>query len=327
MDHQGERRNPIIPVELGQVRQLLLPIFPGRPLSSIELVTGGYSNTNYKIQFSGAMEPLLLRLFSNGEEFAKKEIELLNLLSKDFSVPKVISASYEKKEVPYCFALLEWKDGKPLNQVFWQLNAGELFEVGQELGRVLHQLKEFKFAQMGLLDSQLQIIDPIQDLWSFYSKFIEDCLVRGRAGERLGTNLTQKVLNLAHSYRNELSSLTDSSLVHGDFNAKNILMELQNGRWKVNAVLDWEFAFSGPYLTDLGNLLRYDEKFPKDFESGLVDGYQQGGFQLPAGWKKTAKLLDLMNLCDFLNSKSTKPILWTDSKYLISDTLQRWHLL
>jgi aminoglycoside/choline kinase family phosphotransferase len=50
-------------------------------------------------------------------------------------------------------------------------------------------------------------------------------------------------------------------LVHADFNPKNILVRGAS----VAAVLDWEFAFSGTPLFDVGNMLRFAERYPPGY--------------------------------------------------------------
>ena len=46
------------------------------------------------------------------------------------------------------------------------------------------------------------------------------------------------------------------ALVHADFNPKNLLVDPATGG--VTGVLDWEFAYAGAPLGDLGNLLRFE---------------------------------------------------------------------
>ncbi len=47
-----------------------------------------------------------------------------------------------------------------------------------------------------------------------------------------------------------------TSLVHGDFGGRNLIVRQVAGRWVAAAVLDWEFALSGSPLADVGHFLR-----------------------------------------------------------------------
>ena len=53
---------------------------------------------------------------------------------------------------------------------------------------------------------------------------------------------------------------TRTVLAHSDFNPKNILVDPET--LAVTALLDWEFAHAGSSYTDLGNLLRFDDRPP-----------------------------------------------------------------
>jgi aminoglycoside phosphotransferase (APT) family kinase protein len=89
-------------------------------------------------------------------------------------------------------------------------------------------------------------------------------------------------------------------LVHSDYNGKNLLAVARDGLWTVSAVLDWEFAFSGSPLADIGNMLRFDEEQPDGFAAGFIAGYEEAAGPLPPGWREISEALDLYALADFL---------------------------
>jgi len=322
MDHKGERRNPVIEISQEVAKRLIQSALPDKRLAFFDLLEGGYSNTNYRVTLSDE-SAVLLRIFSNSVETAKKEIQLLTKM-RGIPVPGVIHFDSSLAHAPFAYALLEWKNGQPLNRALPTLSSSNQSHVGASLGRILSQLTGIRFQKMGFLGPGLEIHEAFGDLWEFFFPFIEECLVRGPAGGRLGQDLTKKVLELAQNHKGLITDLpVNPSLVHGDFNGKNILVEKIQGNWEVT-ILDWEFAYCGPFLTDFGNLFRYDAQLSTSFEVGIIKGFQESGNLLPRQWKKAAKLLDLMNLCDFLNTQKQKPILWDHSKGLIQDTIQRW---
>jgi aminoglycoside phosphotransferase (APT) family kinase protein len=85
-------------------------------------------------------------------------------------------------------------------------------------------------------------------------------------------------------------------LLHSDFNPKNILVRDS----AVVAVLDWEFAFAGTPLFDIGNMLRFSDGYPPAYVDGFVAGFRAGGGHLPARWREITEALDLFALADFL---------------------------
>ncbi|MGO9574813.1 MAG: phosphotransferase [Terriglobales bacterium] len=58
----------------------------------------------------------------------------------------------------------------------------------------------------------------------------------------------------------------------GDFGKRNPLVRNIGGRWSVAAVVDCEFAVSGPPPVDLGHLLRYEQALRPTAEPPLLCG-------------------------------------------------------
>jgi len=125
------------------------------------------------------------------------------------------------------------------------------------------------------------------------------------------------LLDLLHANEALLADLPDTtSLIHCDYNAKNILVE--NDR--VAGVLDWEFAESGSGLVDVGNFLRFEDELPADFVHGFVEGYSSAR-ALPTSFRKIAHLLDLASMCSFLTSESERPNTFRTARTVIDRTL------
>jgi Phosphotransferase enzyme family len=94
--------------------------------------------------------------------------------------------------------------------------------------------------------------------------------------------------------------------------------------WEMAAVLDWEFAMAGNPLFDLSILLRYADSLSPAFEQGVVASYRSAGGGLPRQWKRVIKLLDLLNLCEFLCGQSPRGAMIADVTRLIQATIAGW---
>ena len=78
-----------------------------------------------------------------------------------------------------------------------------------------------------------------------------------------------------------------ASLVHGDLNGKNLIVDPNTGR--LRAVLDWEFSHGGEWTEDVGNLLRAADHGAGSgevgaaswsaFRRGLVDALHTGIYE------------------------------------------------
>ena len=66
------------------------------------------------------------------------------------------------------------------------------------------------------------------------------------------------------------------------------------------AVLDWEFAVSGSPLADVGHFLRYERSGRPAAEPHFRTGYLEAGGRLPPEWRRLARLVDLVALCEML---------------------------
>jgi aminoglycoside phosphotransferase (APT) family kinase protein len=92
-------------------------------------------------------------------------------------------------------------------------------------------------------------------------------------------------------------------LVHGD-NGKNLLVD---DRGELTAVLDWEYAWSGAPLADVGNLVRF-EAGAGDFTAGVASGYAEAGGTLPPGWRAVAAAHDLFTLAELAARTVDSPV-------------------
>jgi fructokinase len=116
--------------------------------------------------------------------------------------------------------------------------------------------------------------------------------------QRTGTYLARQLHEYIWSWAPRLANLNeDRRLVHSDFGSRNILVKCVNDRWMVAAVLDWEFAFSGSPLLDVGHFLRYEKKQLPLREPWFSSGFVEGGGSLCDDWRELARAVDLTGLC------------------------------
>jgi Ser/Thr protein kinase RdoA (MazF antagonist) len=94
------------------------------------------------------------------------------------------------------------------------------------------------------------------------------------------------------------------ALVHADFNAKNLLVDPATGG--VTGVLDWEFAYAGAPLGDLGNLLRFETD--PVFAAAAAGTYTDRAPDVPADWLEVARALDLYALLDLAARDVANPV-------------------
>jgi aminoglycoside phosphotransferase (APT) family kinase protein len=165
-------------------------------------------------------------------------------------------------------------------------------DVGAQLA-VIHSLK---FERYGLFrgEGELEEFDP-----ELGQELVESYL-DGMAGRRLGPEKTAAVRALEPARAHPEAP----TLVHSDFNPKNILVGVDG---RVTAVLDWEFAMAADPLIDLGNFFRFREDYDPSDISRFLRGYREAGGNLPTDWERQAQKHDLVSLLDFLNNPEDYP--------------------
>ena len=92
----------------------------------------------------------------------------------------------------------------------------------------------------------------------------------------------------------------------------------------VLAVLDWEFCVSGNGLIDLGNFFRFSYDYAPDAHEHFEKGYRSVNSQLPMTWTDAARLLDLGNMCSFLERKEDYQESFRTARAVINSTLHHF---
>jgi hypothetical protein len=67
-------------------------------------------------------------------------------------------------------------------------------------------------------------------------------------------------------------------------------------------VLDWEFAYAGSALSDIGQLLRWQP--PERFVQAFAEAYSRHGGRLITDWRRWAATFDLVNLAGLAANRS-----------------------
>ncbi|GAB3595025.1 hypothetical protein GCM10027446_19670 [Angustibacter peucedani] len=188
--------------------------------------------------------------------------------------------------------------------------------LGRQCARLVSRLRTVRLDEHGpLLDSDLHVGE-----WPAYQQSVQawfEHLEPGLAAAGLGRRSTPglRPTVLAASQRLAMGEVRPASLVHGDLNGKNLLIDPNTGR--LRAVLDWEHAHGGDWAEDVGNLLRGADHGVgaggpgvaswTAFRRGLVDAlhaglYEDGTSSTASShdddWLGRAADLDLFSLLD-----------------------------
>jgi Ser/Thr protein kinase RdoA (MazF antagonist) len=244
---------------LGQATRLVAPVVGPRPVVGVEPLAGGLRNSHFKLHVEDRAEPVVLRFYGKDPSVCRKEVALLNLVKKTVPVPEVLHAEAEGIDDSGPFTVLEYCEGVTLQELWDSRKLDALRQTAASVGSALTAIGRFQFSAPGQLGDALEVKGPFVEGPDAAPKFLDSCLASPHFQLRAGPELTERVHELGWSWREQLATLDEErALVHGDFNAPNLLAREIEGKWKLVAVLDWEFGFSGSPLFDVGNFLRYE---------------------------------------------------------------------
>lgn len=291
-EEEWERQAPLIELTPLEVQNLMTEAGLGE-VRHYRSLDGGKFNTN--IEVLGQDYHVVIRIYERDPLGLARDEALEKILPSELPRPKLIHAVHSERPI----GVFEFKHGVKPHELEYptpQDLESVAFSIGELIG-VYAGAKSFE--EHGLLDGNLELSKRFGTLESSFEDFIEWSLSKGRAGGRMGPTRAAKLETLAQRHAQLLRALDGQyGLLHGDLKFSNILVDPET--FKVNALLDWEFVFSGAPFLDLAIFLRHTQKHTPLAE-GAIAGFQASGQPLIDPWWETLRLWDLMNLCGFLN--------------------------
>ena len=302
------------------VRRLVATAFPNETVNDFEELSGGLCNKNLKINFARG-DSVVLRLYQRQPEVAETEIDLLRLLRGTIPVPDVFHVGSDQVSGKP-FAVIEYVTGITFQELKRTKNLPAIQQASYSSGKVLAAIGHYTFPSPGPLCSGLKVGAPYFGGVNVAPQILDQFLLSEDFQKRTTIELRNRLHDFIWSWSDRLAEFDrHCQLVHSDFGSSNILVrEIQN-RWQVVAVLDWEFAFSGSPLVDVGHFLRYEKKTRPLREPFFSAGFLEHGGKLPEDWWRLARVIDLTGFCDVLTREALPDEIVSEVLDLIHATL------
>lgn len=303
----------------------LVRSLPGRPaVLRVTELSGGLANTNLRLDLDGH-PPVVLRLFQRDPAQAAKERAIHALATeRGLPAPRLLGSG-DDPATGLPFALLEWIEGRQLDEAARGLDDAALAPLARSVGAALAAIHAVRFDRSGFFDAALAVAEPVDAGGAGLVGFLRHVLVDGPGGERLGRDLAGRLVAFAEREAGLLDHWPGPPcLTHSDFGGTNILVRQGPDGWAVAAVLDWEFAFAGSPFFDLGNLLRPPLGTRPGFADAVAAGYRAAGGDLPAEWRRLAALADLFSWAEFLTRPTVSDAVVATARQRITDTMALW---
>ena len=289
-----------------QICRILAKVFPKRSVKNLQVLSGGFINTNIKVDFEANYKPVVIRLYRNGSDVCRKELAIHDLLSRTIRVPRALHAEPDGIEDSPAFLIYEYVIGSTFQELKRTKDLTAIQQASHSAGATLAAIGAFKFERPGRLEvandaGGLAVGPKFIDGPDQIARLMDTFLVSANCERRAGPKLIQRLHDYAWSWSSRMPDLEEvPCLVHNDFGNRNILVRQENGKWVVAAILDWEFAFSGSPLLDLGHFLRYERSSTPLREPHFSHGFVEHGGQLPDNWREVARVVDLTGLIECL---------------------------
>lgn len=276
------------------ILRILDKAYPGINLVTYKIMSGGCRNLNIKLILEGFKSPCNLRICLQDELSIKKESKILNIVSDNIPVPDTYHIGCLDS---YDFSITEYINGISLSQMLLVATDNDVASIMNKVSKYLTLISQKKFTHSGFFDSNLNIqLGNNKHLLGH----IDKCLNSRTTQIVLSSNIIDNIKICIDRNLYYLPNLNEKSLVHGDFDPANILVNKIGNEWDITGILDWEFSFSGSSLWDISNMLRYSHKMPPIFGSSFLQGLKENGFVLNDNWHKSQSLLNLFSLLDCL---------------------------
>lgn len=287
-EHLWERPDSVEAIEYSELESRV-----GVITGPVELLTGGLANLNVRM---GAGR--VLRIYRREPRTAALEAALLVHPWQTFRTPAVLARGED-------FLVLEHVSHGAMTDDL----AG-----GEAVGAALAEIHTIGFSQPGALSPALEIRSSYPDFLGFLGDYIVSQIEHMplEISARIGPGI-EAFLAAHHASLRQLART--NTLLHGDFKAANL-------HWTNNGdllVLDWEFAYSGPSLLDIGQLIRWGPS--RSFLDAFDGSYRDHGGSLPEDWPRWAAAFDLVNLCGLLAGAAPESRRATDVLDRIHQTL------
>lgn len=314
MTDTDARIAPLIAIDSEQIQRLLAPVLQGARIVEVERVTGGLINTICRVTTTNGV--FCLRIFAQGLRSWAKERSMLARVAASLPVPEAVLAGVGETDWQHPYLVYHWIEGITLNECRRQTPPAVLLSLAEPLGQLLARV-----ASVSAID---WLDDAPAELASVAAALAtsDNCLRRGLARERLGATLAEALWQRLQDHAPQLLVLDGKGLVHGDLGGRNILVTpADDGTWRINGLIDWENAFSGSLLWDLGSLFRYARRYAKPFRERFAQGYVDAGGSLPEDWYHNARWLDATRQVHTLNEEKGLPIVFAECRELLEKLL------
>ncbi len=301
--------------------QMLAPFTHEKP-THVEFLSDGCANCNLRVDFEH-LNSLVIRIYTRDKQAISREKRIAKVIDHKIPYPAFLYLDDGCSVIEHPYAIIEYVDAPLMRKVILEDGLEKALPAIEQAGSLVATLSDIAFEWGGFFraDGTVKPFTPDE----MYLPFTKLRLADEPVIESLGNDWVQKALSMVHTHMPILPDENIANLTHADFDPSNLLIAPGSNGYAMASVLDWEFAFAGSYLMDIGMMLRYAHKLPKEYEQSFIHGFKTLK-PLPSDWKKMAKLMDFICLLNLLywNPADKRPRMNEDVKALTRHTIEHF---
>jgi Predicted aminoglycoside phosphotransferase len=283
---------PYVKLDIKTAEKLMHPVKPRGRIKGMYLIREGLRNSNYMVEYDDST--FLLRLYGADDDWWEKEEAVFQHAANKVRVPELYYLDGSLKLIGKPYSITEFIDGITLDKYLLQQKYDS--EVIEKIGEGLALIHETRYSEVGFLDKNLDISIKLPCLKLWYNMFLTENVIR-----KLGDELTEAVRSYIENNDRNIGRIEQRiAFVHNDFRPINIIVDNSGSP----CFIDWEGSMAGHAIGDIGQFLRINEQVNERNEKLFIDSYNHTAKdKLPDDYKKLARLRDLVNLLQMLNTE------------------------
>ena len=222
---------------------------------------------------------------NNGEKYIFKLYYRNRRRSREIASLKLLKNSEVKCPKIFKFGNLgdgsQWLisnyiDGEIFDKVMRDISYDNRIKIFQEMGKELGKLHSYKiFDFFGEWDEEGKSINNIKSYYDYFVNGMEKDINEVINQSLPDKDILIKAIGIIRENYEILRSETVSRLVHKDFDGRNLLVNKDNGIYKLSGVIDFEVSYPGNAEENFVQL--YFKYFidNKDYENAFFGGYRE----------------------------------------------------
>ncbi len=229
------------------VEKISLEVFGEVPVAVVHLKTG-LCNEVYDMSFPDNRY-YIFRLNKTDEYFQGSEKYIPLFRSLGIAVPKIVLTDYSRKNVPYCYQIMEKIPGADIGQVFNSLNSSQLAEIAMEVSNIFIKVQllptDGSFGSVGYSAG-----GEFESWFDYMRSLIELAISRGLKTGILTEEIKKILIELLNQNEKYFKDV-ESHAYYNDIASKNLMVS--GGEF--SGLVDLDSICYGDYLEAIGRIL------------------------------------------------------------------------